>query len=183
MLSCIYTKKTKQCPKPWFIFIYNSITCWGFNTITIDLSPLDQRWQSCVWHVSHQKIINMKFKPTLFFAIICTLCLWFEYLKCLNNIRNKQPIQKEINILLSKNIKLPNNLLSHLDVDAIMLCTQKEDVDNYNNHMVDKLFQNATIYNVSTDSNAFETTKLEYWIHNPIFHQIKKVAIDVCVIH
>jgi hypothetical protein len=84
---------------------------------------------------------------------------------------------------LSKNIKLPNNLLSHLDVDAIMLCTQKEDVDNYNNHMVDKLFQNATIYNVSTDSNAFETTKLEYWIHNPIFHQIKKVAIDVCVIH
>jgi hypothetical protein len=79
MLSCIYTKKKKQCPKPWFIFIYNSITCWGFNTITIDLSPLDQWWQSCVWRVSHQKIINMKLRPTLFFAIICTLCLWFKY--------------------------------------------------------------------------------------------------------
>jgi len=98
----LHKNKTKQCPKPWFIFIYNFITCWGFNTITTDLSPLDQWWQCCVWHVSHKKIINMKFKPTLIFAIICTLCLWFEYLKCLNNIRNKQPIQKEINIFLSK---------------------------------------------------------------------------------
>jgi hypothetical protein len=74
---------------------------------------------------------------------------------------------------------LLNSLLSHFDVDAIMLCTQKDAVDNYNNHMVDKLFQNSTIYNVSIDSNAFETTKLDYWIHDPIFHQIKKVAIDV----
>jgi hypothetical protein len=78
---------------------------------------------------------------------------------------------------------LLNSLLSHFDVNAIMLCTQKEDVDNYNNHMVDKLFQNSTICNVSIDSNAFETTKLDYWIHNPIFHQIVKVAIDVHVIH
>jgi hypothetical protein len=60
--------------------------------------------------------------------------LVIQILKCLNNIRNKQPIQKEINIFLLKMIMLPNNLLSHLDVDAIMLCTQKEDFDNYNNH-------------------------------------------------
>ncbi len=129
--------------------------------------------------MSHHKIINIKYKPTLFFAIICKLCLWFEYLKCLNTVKNKQPIQKEIDIFSSKNTMLLNSLLSHFDVDAIMLCTQKDAVDNYNNHMVDKLFQNSTIYNVSIDSNAFETTKLDYWIHDPIFHQIKKVAIDV----
>jgi hypothetical protein len=77
---------------------------------------------------------------------------------------------------------LPDSLLSHLYVDAIVLCTQRKDVDNYNNHVIDKLFQNCTIYNVNIDSNAFETTELDYWIHDPIFHQIKKVAINVHVI-
>jgi hypothetical protein len=36
-----------------------------------------------------------------------------------------------------------------------MLCIDKENVDNYNN-MIDILFQNTTIYNMSIDSNAFE---------------------------
>jgi hypothetical protein len=62
-----------------------------------------------------------------------------------------------------------------------MLYTHREDVDNYNNHIVDKLFQNSTIYNVNIDSNAFEMVELNCWIHDPKFNQIKKVAINVCV--
>jgi hypothetical protein len=45
-----------------------------------------------------------------------------------------------------KNIIPPNSLLSHLNADATILCAHKKCVDNYNNHMVGKLFQNSTIY-------------------------------------
>jgi hypothetical protein len=48
--------------------------------------------------------------------------------------------------VLQKNIIPPNSLLSHLNANAIVLCTLRECVDNYNNHMVGKLFQNSTIY-------------------------------------
>jgi hypothetical protein len=65
--------------------------------------------------------------------------------------------------------------LSHLDVDATMFCTHKENVDNYN-IMADILFQNTTIYHLNIHSNAFEMIELYSWIHNPKFNQIKKVA-------
>jgi hypothetical protein len=35
---------------------------------------------------------------------------------------------------------------------------------------------------MNIDSNASETTELDYWIHDPIFNQIKEIAIDVRVI-
>lgn len=82
---------------------------------------------------------------------------------------------------MSKNIIPLDRLLSHLDVHAIMLCTHREYVDNYSNHIVDKLFKKSTIYNVSIDSNAFEMVELDCWIHDPKFNLIKKVEINVCV--
>ncbi len=63
-----------------------------------------------------------------------------------------------------KKIIHPDLLLSHLDVNAIMLYRHRKDVDNYNDHIVDKLFKNSTIYNVSIDSNAFEMVELNCWI-------------------
>jgi cytidylate kinase len=76
-------------------------------------------------------------------------------------------------LLCQKNHTKSNSFLTDLDVNATMLCTNKKNVDNYNN-MIDILFQNTTIYNMIIDSNAFEMIELYNWIHNPKFNQIKK---------
>ncbi len=70
-------------------------------------------------------------------------------------------------------------LLSHIECNTIILCSHREDVNKYNDLLIQKKFFDIEIFDVTMDTNATNIEHVENWLHYSKFDHIKYIAIGV----
>jgi hypothetical protein len=94
-------------------------------------------------------------------------------------IRTKQPTQNEIDNVLSSYYISKTKLLSHIECNTIILCSHREDVNKYNDLLIQKKIFDIEIFDVTMDTNATNIEHVENWLHDSKFDHIKYIAIGV----
>ena len=104
-----------------------------------------------------------------------------EFCLFLNYIRENQPSQEYIdNTLANTYISVPN--LSNIINESItVLCTHREDANNYNYAILKNQFNDSDITEVGIESSAANEDELHYWVHDPEFTTIHNIAIGALI--
>ena len=103
------------------------------------------------------------------------------YLQFLNIIRERVPMELEIEAALAECFITEERLQDHIHEDTTILCSHREDVVKYNEIVFKKKFNILQTISVKLDTNVLPDDNMQYWLDDPHFLQLHIIAIGALV--